>query len=104
MATLQTPKECLFIVDEISYPCVTELSNTEAENQKEEVQNAASAGGASQEMQTRTRKKKAQATKHVEGECFFLTVNLTVPFKTCYLWNIDCTRNLFSFSVILRNR
>lgn len=104
MAKLQTPKECLFIVDEISYPCVIELSNTEAENQKEEVQNATSAGDDSQEIQARKRKKKAQAKKNVEGECFFLTVNLTVPCKTCYLWNIDHTRNLSSFSVILRNR
>lgn len=75
IATLQKLSECSFItpkfckVHEISYPCVTELSNTEADNQEEEVPEATVAGDAPQETQSKNkRKRKAQSKKQLEGE------------------------------------
>lgn len=47
---------------------MTELSNTEADNEKEEVPEATPAGDASQETQSKKRKRKVQTKKHPEGE------------------------------------
>lgn len=47
---------------------MTELSNTEADNQIEEVPEATPAGDATQETQSKKRKRKAQTKKHPEGE------------------------------------
>lgn len=71
-------------VDEISHPCVTELTNTEADNQEEEVPEAAPAEDAPQEAQSKNkRKRKAQSKKQLEGKCFFVTVYV-VPISQSY--------------------
>lgn len=55
-------------MSEIPYLCVTELSNTVADNQEEEVPEATPAGVTPQETQSKKRKRKAQSKKQQEGE------------------------------------
>lgn len=52
----------------ISFSYMTELSNAEADDPKEEAPEAPAAGDPTQETKSKRRKRKAKTTKHPEGE------------------------------------